>query len=274
VADGVAEKVQFGTAQLVPDLRRPGGWTLLLEEVQQSYVDMNDPTYLDFEYTRIIGTIVDTAAPAGEPLRVLHLGGGAFTLPRYVAATRPGAEQVVVERDARLVAFVERVLPLPAGADIRVDIGDARQTTTRIADERFDLVIGDLYHAAQMQQDAADRAFAAEVARVLRPDGIYAVNVADLAPLTLSRSQAATLRTSFPDLCMLVRPELLRGRRYGNVVLAAAKRPGRLPIARLAAAGARDRRPYRAISATALRTLLDGIETPQGATPASSQPDT
>jgi spermidine synthase len=260
VADGVAAKVQFGAARLVPDPRRRGGWTLLLEEVQQSYVDTNDPTYLHFEYTRIAATILDTAAPRGEPLRVLHLGGGAFTLPRYVAATRPGAEQVVVERDAQLVALVERVLPLPADAHIRVDIGDARQTVTGIADERFDLVIGDLYHAAQMQQDAADRTFAAQVARVLRPDGIYAVNVAGVAPLMLSRSQAATLRTSFPDLCMLVRPELLRGRRFGNVVLAAAKRPGRLPTARLAAAGARDPRPYRAISATALQTLLTAGE--------------
>jgi spermidine synthase len=153
-----------------------------------------------------------------------------------------------------------------------VDIADARQAVTGIADERFDLVIGDLYHAAQMQQDASDRDFPAEVARVLRPDGIYAVNVADLAPLMLSRSHAATLRTSFPELCMLVRPELLRGRRFGNVVLAAAKRPGRLPIARLAAAAARDRRPYRLVNGAALQTLLNGVETGSG-TPASMPSD-
>jgi hypothetical protein len=90
------------------------------------------------------------------------------------------------------------------------------------------------------------------------------VNVADLAPLTLSRTQAATLRTRFPDLCILVRPQLLRGRRFGNVVLAAAKRPDRLPIARLAAAALRDRRPYRVISATALQTLLNGVEPASG----------
>jgi spermidine synthase len=260
VVDGIAEKVQFGAARLVPDPRRPGGWTLLFEEVQQSYVDVNDPTYLDFEYTRVIATIADTAAPSGEPLRVLHLGGGAFTLPRYVAATRPSAQQVVVERDPRLVALVERVLPLPSDAHIRVHVGDARQTVAGIADERYDLVIGDVYHAAQMPQSVSDSTFAAEVARILRPDGIYAVNLADLAPLSLSRSQAVTLRTSFSDLCMLVRPELLRGRRFGNVVLAAAKRPGRLPIARLAAAAARDRRPYKVISGMMLEVLVEGVE--------------
>jgi spermidine synthase len=244
----------------VPDPRRRGGWTLLVEEVQQSYVDVNDPTHLAFEYTRMIATIVDAVAPAGEPKRVVHLGGGALTLPRYVAATRPGSQQVVVERDPLLVALVERMLPLPADANTRVRVGDARQTIAGLADGRFDLVIGDVYHAAQIDPSVCDNAFVAEVARVLRPDGVYAVNVADMAPLSLSRDQASTLRTSFLDLCMLVRPELLRGRRHGNVVLAAAKRPDRLPLARLAAAAARDRRPYRVISGIGLETLVAGVD--------------
>jgi spermidine synthase len=231
-----------------------------VEEVQQSYVDVNDPTHLNFEYTRMLATIVDAVAPGGEPTRVLHLGGGALTLPRYVAATRPGSQQVVIERDPLLVALVERMLPLPADTNIRVRVGDARRTVAGLADGRFDLVIGDVYHAAQIDPSVCDDTFVAEVARVLRPDGVYAVNVADMAPLSLSREQATTLRTSFLDLCMLVRPELLRGRRHGNVVLAAAKRPDRLPLARLAAAAARDRRPYRVISGIGLQTLVAGVD--------------
>lgn len=263
VAAGVAEKVEFGSARLVPDPRRRGGWTLLVEEVQQSYVDVNDPTHLAFEYIRMIATIVDAIAPAGEPMRVLHLGGGAMTLPRYVAATRPGAQQVVVERDPRLVALVERMLPLPEDADIRVRIGDAWETVAGLADERFDLVIGDVYHAAQMAPSVCDSAFVAEVARVLRPDGVYAVNVADMSPLLLSRDQVTTLRATFLDLSMLVRPELLRGRRHGNVVLAAAKRPDRLPIGRLSAAATRDSRPYRVVSGIGLEALVAGVDLPR-----------
>jgi spermidine synthase len=265
VAAGVGEKVEFGSARLVPDPRRRGGWTLLVEEVQQSYVDVNDPTHLAFEYARMIGTIVDVLAPSGEAMRVLHLGGGALTLPRYVAATRPGAQQVVVERDPLLVALVERTLPLATDANIRVQIGDARQSVAALADERFDLVIGDVYHAAQIDQSVCDRAFVAEVARVLRPDGVYAVNLADVGPLSLSRGHATTLRTSFAELCMLVRPELLRGHRFGNVVLAAAKQPDRLPLARLAAAAARDRRPYRVISGAGLEALVAGGASPSAA---------
>src|SRR2546423_600544 len=89
-----------GAAALVPDPDRPGGWTLRLDGTPQSYVDTADPAVLHFEYMRRLGSVVDAAAPAGEPLRVLHLGGGALTLARYVAATRPGSTQQVVERDA------------------------------------------------------------------------------------------------------------------------------------------------------------------------------
>ena len=81
IIDGIGERTEFGNARLVRDPRRKGGWTLLFEEVQQSYVDVADPTYLSFEYARRIAAVVDTMAPAGAPLRVLHLGGGAFTMP-------------------------------------------------------------------------------------------------------------------------------------------------------------------------------------------------
>jgi spermidine synthase len=258
IVNGIGENGDFGAARLVRDPRRKGGWTLLVEEVQQSYVDVNDPTYLSFEYARRIASVIDTAAPEGVPLRVLHLGGGAFTMPRYVAATRPGSEQVVVERDRRLAAFVQRILPLPGDADITLVFGDARATVAELPAADFDLVIGDVYDAAQMPESVSDVTFAASVARVLRPGGIYAVNVADLAPLAFSRGQAATLRVVFEDLCLLVRPELFRGRRFGNVVFAAAPEAGRLPLARLAAIAGRDKLPAQVVSGVGLDLLTAG----------------
>src|SRR4051812_25473518 len=99
---------------------------LLVDGVEQSYVDIADPRNLKHTYVRRIASLIDTAAPGGTPLRVLHLGGGGFTLPRYIAATRPGSSQQVVERDAALDAFVREVLPLPTDADIRTSYGDAR----------------------------------------------------------------------------------------------------------------------------------------------------
>jgi hypothetical protein len=260
IIDGIAESGDYGAARLVRDPRRKGGWTLLVEEVQQSYVDTLDPTHLYFEYTRRIGSIIDTAFPPGAPLRVLHLGGGAFTMPRYVAATRPGSAQLVVERDRRLAAFVQRVLPLPADAGIALRFGDARASVAELDAGAYDLVIGDVYDAAEMPESVSDVTFAADVARLLAPGGVYALNVADLAPLTFSRGQAATLRTAFADVCLIVRPDLLRGRRFGNVVFAAAVEPDRLPVARLAAVAGRDRQPAQVVGSAGLDLLAAGTE--------------
>ena len=123
---GVVAQVDFGVAELVPDTDRPDAWTLVLDGYPQSYVDTADPTHLEFEYMRRFASIVDAAAPLGRPLSVLHLGGGALTMARYVAATRPRSGQRVIERDAALIEVVRRVLPLPRGADIRVRAEDAR----------------------------------------------------------------------------------------------------------------------------------------------------
>jgi spermidine synthase len=186
-----------------------------------------------------MASVVDAAAPRRQPVHALHLGGGGFTLPRYVAATRPGSTQVVVERDVALLDLVRRELPLPQG-DLRVQVADARDAVEAEPAASYDLVLTDVYQAAQMPANVASFEFATQVARVLRPHGLYTVNLTDLPPLGHSRVQAATLRAVFPDVCLIAGRAMLRGRRYGNIVLAAAREAGRLPVARLTARALRD----------------------------------
>nr|MDT0657428.1 fused MFS/spermidine synthase [Micromonospora sp. DSM 115978] len=233
--------------ELVIDRHRPTGRTLLVNGVPQSYVDVRDPTHLYFDYTRRLGSLIDTAAPPGTPLRVLHLGGGALTLPRYVAATRPGSTQMVIERDPAVRDLVRRELP-PLPADVRVTLADARDAVNAQPTHGHDLVLVDVYRAARMPGHVATVEFAAGAARVLRPNGLYAVNVIDLPTLDLSRTQAATLRAVFPDVCAVASRAMLRGRRYGNVVLVAALEPDRLPVRALTARAARDPVPGRVLA--------------------------
>ena len=100
-----------GRAELLRDADRRAAWMLLLDGIPQSHVDLDDPGYLEFEYVRRLGHIIDVTAPEGQPLRVLHLGAGALTLVRYVAATRPGSRQVAVEVDVRLGDAIDQQHP-------------------------------------------------------------------------------------------------------------------------------------------------------------------
>ncbi|MGK5740818.1 spermidine synthase [Micromonospora sp. URMC 103] len=243
--------------ELVTDPVRRTGRLLLASGVEQSYVDVADPRHLHFEYVRRMAAVADLAAPARTPLSVLHLGGGALTLPRYLAATRRGSAQLVVERDAAVVELVTRSLP-PLPAEVRVRIADARTAVAEAPAGAYDLVLADIYRAARMPGHVRTAEFAAEVATTLRPDGIYLVNLTDLPPLVATRVQVATLREVFADVCLIADRRMLRGRRYGNLVLAAAPRPGRLPVGRLAAVAARDPLPGVVLDAAALDSFVAG----------------
>lgn len=215
--------VDRGTAELLQDADRDTGWELDVEGVPQSYVDTADPTHLEFEYVRLVGDVLDLL-PEG-PLDTLHLGGGACTLARYVAATRPSSRQLVVEADAGLAELVREQF---GTAGFRLRVGDARAELTALPDDGSDAVVGDVFDGAALPPHASTLEHLREVRRVLRPGGTYVVNVADGSPLAFARAQAATLSAVFPHTVLLADPGVLRGRRFGNVVLAGSAVP--LPL--------------------------------------------
>lgn len=252
---GQTQRIESGLAALIPDPSDPSGWTLFIDGTQQSHVDTADPTRLEFEYMRRLGDVVDAIAPRGRPIDVLHLGGGAFTLPRYVAATRPGSAQVVVERDATLTALVRRVLPLPAGADIRVHTADARAALDELPAGGFDLLVADVYDGASVPESLSTMTAAAAFARMLNPGGWFVTNLSDGGQLAYVRGQVATLRTAFPDVLLIAEPSVLRGRRFGNVVLLAGPT---LPAIDLGVLAARDAFPARVLHGAALDRFAAG----------------
>jgi hypothetical protein len=259
----VTEQVDGGLAELRPDPDRPRAWTLTLDGAPQSHVDLDDPAHLDFAYQRRLGHVVDLAAPAGRPLHVLHLGGGAFTLARYVAATRPRSVQQVVEVDGPLVAFVRRELPLPGGARIRVRTADARAGLARVPDGWADLVVADVFSGARTPPHLTGVEFLAGVRRVLRAGGWYAANHTDGpseragdGPTAHLRAQVATAAHVFGTVCLTADPAVLRGRRFGNAVLLAGD--GTAPVAELTRRTAGDPHPGRVEHGRALADFASG----------------
>jgi spermidine synthase len=255
----VTTEVNHGTAELVGDPDRPQGWTLLLDGTAQSHVDLDDPTHLEFEYVRRLGHVADLAAPSTAPLRVLHLGGGAWTLARYVAATRPGSAQRVVELDAGLVDLVASRLPAD-GTGIEVTVGDARAALATVAPGSVDLLVLDVFAGARTPAHLTSVEFVRAAAAVLAPAGVYAANVADGGALAFARTQVAAAAAVFPEIAVVAVPQLLHGRRFGNLVLVASA--AALPVDELARRAAGDPFPARVLAGAELRRFARGAVVP------------
>ncbi len=227
-------------ARIVPS-RFAGGYELSIGETPQSHVDLDDPTHLHFEYVARMGAVIDQLGEPGAALTAVHLGGGALTLPRYIAATRPGSRQQVIELEPGIVELVREHLPLPKGASIRIRTGDAREVAARLPEGlvgRADLVVSDVFSGAQTPAHLTTVEYYRGVARLLTESGVLLVNIADGAGLAFARRQVATIQEVLADVAVLAEVQTLKGRRFGNLVVAASRAP--LPtewLPRLMAAG-------------------------------------
>lgn len=215
--------------RLVPD---PGGtaYTLVVRGTPQSHVDLADPTRLEFEYVQRIADLLDAVAPPGARITAVHVGGAGLTLPRYVACTRPGSNQVVLEPDVALTALVRDRLPLPRASGIKVRAVDGAGGMATVRDALADVVVVDAFVEARVPAQLTTTGFLAQVRRVLRPAGVAVLNVTDRAPFGYTRRVLAGARTVFTDVAMSAEAATLKGRRFGNVLSSMpATTPSRMP---------------------------------------------
>lgn len=250
----VIRDVDHGTAKLMPDVDRARAWLLTVDGAPQSYVDLDAPTHLEFEYAQRLAHVLDTADDPDRPLDVIHLGGGALTLPRYVAATRPGSRQDVVEADRGLLELVTERLPLLADSGITVHGADARGWLEAAAPDSTDVLVADVFGGSRVPAHLTSVAYARAAERVLRAGGVYAANLADGAPFGFLRSQLATFAEVFGEVALIAEPTVLRGRRFGNAVLVASHEA--IEVEALARRAAGDIFPARVEYGAALRRFI------------------
>lgn len=201
-----------------------GGWTLLIGGVEQSHVDLEDPTRVVHEYLRRMANVLDEAWPRRAPLKVAHLGAGALTLARYVQATRPGSAQVVIEIERELPTLVTTALPMPAGTDLEVVIGDAREELAAMEDRRFDAIVLDVFSGEESPAHLATKEFYLEAISHLEADGLLLVNVGDDSGQRFLRAQVGELEDAAAEAGLsgvwtLTLSSLLSTPADGNMVL-------------------------------------------------------
>ena len=239
----------------VGDRATPGAYFVRIGGTDQSYVDPADPTRLEFDYVQRIADVIDTIAPPGERIRVVHVGGAGLTLPRYVAATRPSSAQVVLEPDVALTDEVRRLLPLPRRSGIKVRPVDGRTGLAAMPLDYCDLVIVDAFAAAQVPAELGTREWFTEVARVLTATGTIVVNLTDRVPFHYSARVVAGMVERFGSGVVAVEPATLKGRRFGNLVVSCGRSVDALVLERRARAGAF---PYHLLHGASLDRWIAG----------------
>ena len=251
-----------GRVELLEDLDRPRGYLLLVDRVRQSYVDLDDPTFLDFPYVESLADVL-AELPDG-PLAVTHVGGGACTLARWVAVARPGSPQIVLEPDTEVTDLVRAQLPFPRGARIRVRPVDGRTGIEALKDVSADVVVLDAFHGGRVPAELTTLEFLTHVARVLKPTGVFLANIADGPPLHYAARVIETVRRALPEALVVADPSVLKRRRFGNLVVVASAAP--LPADEIRRAGARAAFPrgvVTSLGAGRVLTAADPMRSPE-----------
>lgn len=251
--------ISTGTAEVVREPGRPRAATLLVNGVPSSFVDLDDPGLLDFEYMQQAAAVVDVVAghgAHGDELAVLHLGAGGCALARALAERHPGARQLAVELDGELTRLAREWFDLPRAPRLRLRTGEARAELARLADASFDVVARDVFAGDRTPAHLTTVEFTRDARRVLRPGGVYVANCADRPPLALARAELATLAAVFTHVGVVAEPAQLRGRRYGNLLLVGTDDPDLLEDAGLARTLRSLPVPARLLTGDETRTLV------------------
>jgi spermidine synthase len=206
----------------VVDDHRPSGRLLVLDDLTHSYVDLEHPRYLGLAYTRWVAPVLDHLPAAGHRFRAVFIGAGGLTLPRYLLAGRPDATARVLEVDNKLIDLDRARLGFRDQPGIKIRTGDARVTLRDEQTASADVVVGDAFGGRAVPWHLTTKEFLKDVRRVLRPGGVYVMNLIDFRPLAFARAEAATLLSVFHDVALVARPNGSGQPRGGNLVLLAS----------------------------------------------------
>ena len=204
----------------------PSRRTLVLDRVRHAAVDLDDPAYLDFRYVRwFAGVAAPVVRRTGGDLDVLHIGGGGFTVPRYLVATAPSSRHTVLELDPEVLAVNRDELGFRPTDAIDVRLGDARLGIAGAPGDAYELAIGDAFAGLSVPWHLTTREFLLEVDRALTRDGVYAMNLIDGPALRFVRAELATVRSVWEHVAVVATPATLAGATGGNIVLVASHAP-------------------------------------------------
>jgi hypothetical protein len=229
------------------DRHRPSGRLLRQAGMDASYIDLADPSHLEFDYLRWMRIVLRCA----RARKVLHIGGGACALPRALAADDPGGRQEVCEVDGDVLALAREHLGLRRAPGLRVRRAEGREFLTRQAAASRDAIVIDAYVGARVPRNLVTVQALTDVARVAP---LALINVVDDRSRREVRTVAAALVGAYPHVWTL-------GGRVGNTVVAGTHAPADLK--RISSLAAADPSPARLTGPREMARRVAGTVAPR-----------
>lgn len=214
------------TARLIEEPAGSGHWLLMINDEMHSMVDAGHPSNLLFDYTKKVGKIIEHLFPKKLKINVLHLGGGALTFARYVASTRPGSSQWVIEIEKNLLDFVLQVIPMSTESPTKIYLGDARSVLEEIKHdlcEKIDLVISEVFLGPHSAANISSVEFYRLVASVLSRNGVLVTNIIDNGSHQYLKDQVITSTNVFLHASVLVYRKIDEGK-HRNCLMVSSNR--------------------------------------------------
>jgi len=190
--------------------------TLLFEKggVRQSVVKVGDPDHIELPYAR---TMPVGLALVKKPQRVLIVGLGGGTIPRFLHKHYPQTTIDVVEIDPEVVHVAKKFFSFREDSTMHAYVDDGRRFIERCR-EPYDVIFLDAFGSEEIPYDLATREFLQAVRRALTPQGVAVGNVWSRSSNPLYDSMVRTYQEVFEELYILD----VRG--AGNKILIAVPR--------------------------------------------------
>lgn len=200
---------------------------LSLDRLIHSYNSIEDPTRLHYPYLRTYAVLTAYAAQRSTHLRALFVGGGGYTLPRYMEVTYPAAVLEVAEIDPGVTLTAGEMLGLSPSTRVVTYNADAREVVeAKQGSAPYDLVFGDAFNDYQVPYHLTTREFAQKIRSLLKPDGLYLALVIDrMRGGRFMASVVRTLREVFPHVYVLADVARTMAPRAQTYVVAASATP-------------------------------------------------
>ncbi len=172
---------------------------LFLDALVHSYVDTDDPRFFYYPYEKVFADIATTVAHSDPELDTLFIGGGGYTMPRFMEVLFPGARLEVVEIDPEVTEVAFMYLALPLDTRIVTHAEDARTKLQELPKGKYEFIVGDAFNDMSVPYHLTTLEFNEMIRGLLTDDGVYAINVVDrMHSGRFLRSIVHTLQRSFP----------------------------------------------------------------------------